>query len=155
VVELKTRLAEDFKSALRSGDKVRVSVIRLLNALIKNREVEKRGPLTEAEVIQAVSASCKQRQEAIEQYRQGRRQDLVDKETAELAILQSYLPRALTPEELQVLVLEAIREVQATSPREMGKVMAFLMPRVTGRADGKVVNVMVREILARADTPAK
>jgi uncharacterized protein len=156
-VELKTRLAEEFKTALRSGDKVRVSVIRLLNALIKNREVEKRGPLTEAEVIQAVSTSCKQRQEAIEQYRQGRRQDLVDKETAELAILQSYLPRALTSEELQVLVLEAIREVQATSPREMGKVMAVLMPRVTGRADGTVVNVLVREILAktRADTPAK
>lgn len=148
-MELKAQLTEDLKSALRSGDKLRTSVIRLLTALIKNREVEKRGPLTDAEVIQAVSASCKQRQEAIEQYRQGGRQDLVDKETAELAILQSYLPAALTPDELQTLVREAIRASQAASPREMGKVMALLMPRVTGRADGKIVSALVREMLSK------
>jgi len=148
-VELKARLTEDLKSALRSGDKLRTSVIRLLTALIKNREVEKRGPLTDAEVIQAVSASCKQRQEAIEQYRQGGRQDLVDKETAELAILQSYLPAALSPDELQTLVREAIRDSQAASPREMGKVMALLMPKVTGRADGKIVSALVREMLSK------
>jgi uncharacterized protein YqeY len=149
-VELKTQLGEDLKTALRSGDKLRTSVIRLLTALIKNREVEKRGPLTEAELIQAVSASCKQRQEAIEQYRQGNRQDLVDKETAELQILQSYLPTALGPEELQILVQEAIRESQAASPREMGKVMALLIPKVTGRADGKVVSGLVREMLTKS-----
>ncbi len=148
-MDLKARLSEDLKSALRSGDKLRTSVIRLLTALIKNREVEKRGPLTEAEAIQAVSASCKQRQEAIEQYRQGRRQDLVDKETAELAILQSYLPAALSPDELQTLVREAIQDSQASSPREMGKVMALLMPKVTGRADGKVVSTLVREMLSK------
>jgi len=148
-VDLKGQLTEDLKSALRSGDKLRTSVIRLLTALIKNREVEKRGPLTDAEVIQAVSASCKQRQEAIEQYRQGGRQDLVDKEAAELQILQSYLPAALGPEELQVLVQEAIRESQAASPREMGKVMALLMPKITGRADGKVVSALVRDMLSK------
>ena len=146
-MELKAQLTEDLKSALRSGDKLRTAVIRLLTALIKNREVEKRGTLTDAEVIQAVSASCKQRQEAIEQYRQGGRQDLVDKETAELAILQTYLPTALSPDELQALVQEAIRDSQAASPREMGKVMALLMPKVTGRADGKVVSALVREML--------
>lgn len=148
-MDLKAQLAEDLKSSLRSGDKLRTSVIRLLSALIKNREVEKRGPLTEAEAIQAVSASCKQRQEAIEQYRQGGRQDLVDKETAELAILQSYLPAALSSDELQTLVGEAIRDAQASSPREMGKVMALLMPKVTGRADGKVVSTLVREMLSK------
>jgi uncharacterized protein YqeY len=111
--------------------------------------VEKRGPLTDAEVIQAISASCKQRQEAIEQYGQGGRQDLVDKETAELRILQSYLPAALSPDELRVLVEEAIRESQAASPREMGKVMALLMPKVTGRADGKSVSALVREMLSK------
>jgi hypothetical protein len=148
-VELKAQLSEDLKSALRSGDKLRTSVIRLLTALIKNREVEKRGPLTDAEAIQAVSASCKQRQEAIEQYRQGGRQDLVDKETAELAILQTYLPAALSPDELQTLVREAIQDAQASSPREMGKVMALLMPKVTGRADGKVVSTLVREMLSK------
>jgi uncharacterized protein len=149
-VDLKTRLGEDFKQALRSGDKLRLSVIRLLTALIKNREVEKRGPLTDAEVLQAVVASCKQRQEAVEQYRLGGRQDLVDKESAELVILQSYLPRPLTSDELQALVLEAIREVQATSLKEMGKVMGVLMPRITGRADGKTVNTLVREALSKS-----
>lgn len=148
-MDLKAQLTEDLKSALRSGDKLRTSVIRLLTALIKNREVEKRGPLTDAEALQAVSASCKQRQEAIEQYRQGGRQDLVDKETAELAILQSYLPAALSPDELQALVQEAIRNSQASSPREMGKVMALLIPKVTGRADGKVVSTLVREMLSK------
>lgn len=149
-MELKAQLSEDLKSALRSGDKLRTSVIRLLTALIKNREVEKRGPLTDAEAIQAVSASCKQRQEAIEQYRQGGRQDLVDKETAELAILQTYLPAALSPDELQTLVWDAIQDAQASSPREMGKVMALLMPKVTGRADGKVVSTLVREMLSKS-----
>jgi uncharacterized protein YqeY len=147
-VDLKPKLAEDLKSAMRSGDKLRTSVIRLLTALIKNREVEKRGPLTDGEVIQAISSSCKQRQEAIEHYRQGGRQDLVEKETAELAILQSYLPVALSEEELRNLVREAIRESQAASPREMGKVMALLMPKVTGRADGKIVSGLVREMLS-------
>ena len=148
-MELKTRLGEDYKAALRAGDKLRVSVIRLLTALIKNREVEKRAPLTDGEVMQAISTSCKQRQEAIEQYRQGGRQDLVEKEAAELAILQSYMPAALTGEELRAMVTEAILEVQATSLKEMGKVMAVLMPRVTGRADGKVVNTLVREALSK------
>jgi uncharacterized protein len=149
-VDLKQHLGEDLKAGLRSGDKLKVSVIRLLTALIKNREVEKRGPLTDAEVIQAISSSCKQRQEAIEQFRQGGRQDLVDKELAELAILQSYLPNPLTSEELQALVLEAIREVRAATPKEMGKVMAVLMPKVTGRADGKVVSTLVREALVKS-----
>ncbi len=148
-MDLKTRLGEDYKAALRSGDKLRVSVIRLLGALIKNREVEKRGPLTDAEALQAIVASCKQRQEAIEQFGQGGRQDLVQKESAELALLQTYLPKPLTSEELQAMVLEAVREVQATSLKEMGKVMGILMPKVTGRADGKVVNTLVREALSK------
>jgi hypothetical protein len=148
-LELKARLSEELKGALRSGDKLRTSVIRLLTALVKNREVEKRGPLTDAEVLQAILTSCKQRQEAMEQYRQGGRPDLADKEAAELRILQSYLPKPLTSEELHALILDAIREAQATTPKEMGKVMAILMPRVTGRADGKIVNTLVREALSQ------
>jgi uncharacterized protein len=149
-VDLKQRLNEDLKTGLRSGDKLKVSVVRLLTALIKYREGEKREPLTEAEMIQAISSSCKQRQEAIEQFRQGGRQDLVDKESAELEILQSYLPSPLTPQELQVMVVEAIREAQAASPKEMGRVMAILMPKITGRADGKVVSTLVREALVKS-----
>lgn len=149
-MDLKTRLGEDFRQALRSGDRLRLSVIRLLTALIKNREVEKRGPLTDAEVLQAIVASCKQRQEAAEQYRRGGRQDLADKESAELEILRSYLPKPLTSEELQAMVLDAIREVQASSLKEMGKVMGVLMPRIAGRADGKMVNTLVREALSKS-----
>ena len=149
-MELKARFAEDYRAALRSGDKLKVSVIRLLMALIKNREVEKRGPLTDAEVMQAISSSCKQRQDSIEQYRQGGRQDLADKETAELQILQSYLPQPFTAEELEALVRAAIQEAQAASPKEMGKVMTLLMPKVTGRADGKVVSALVREMLSKS-----
>jgi uncharacterized protein YqeY len=148
-VDLKSQLANDLKEGLRSGDKLRVSVVRLLAAMIKNREVDKRGPLTDQELLQAISTSCKQRQEAIEQYRQGGRDDLASKESAELAILQSYLPKPFAAEELQGLIQEAIREAQATSVKEMGKVMALLMPRVTGRADGKVVSTMVRETLSK------
>ena len=147
---MKARLAEEYRAALRSGDKLKVSVIRLLTALIKNREVEKRGPLTDAEVMQAISSSCKQRQDSIEQYRQGGRQDLADKETAELHILQSYMPQPFTAEELEELVRAAIQEAQAASPKEMGKVMTLLMPKVTGRADGKVVSALVREMLSKS-----
>ena len=147
---MKVRLAEDYRAALRAGDKLKVSVIRLLTALIKNREVEKRAPLTDAEVMQAISSSCKQRQDSIEQYRQGGRQDLVDKETAELIILQSYLPQPFTAEELEELVRAAIQEAQAASPKEMGKVMTLLKPKVTGRADGKVVSALVREMLSKS-----
>lgn len=147
---MKARLAEEYRAALRSGDKLKVSVIRLLTALIKNREVEKRGPLTDAEVMQAISSSCKQRQDSIEQYRQGGRQDLADKETAEFHILQSYMPQPFTAEELEELVRAAIQEAQAASPKEMGKVMTLLMPKVTGRADGKVVSALVREMLSKS-----
>ena len=147
---MKTRFAEDYRAALRAGDKLKVSVIRLLTALIKNREVEKRGPLTDAEVMQAISSSCKQRQDSIEQYRQGGRQDLADKETAELHILQSYMPQPFTAEELEELVRAAIQEAQAASPKEMGKVMTLLMPKITGRADGKVVSALVREMLSKS-----
>lgn len=147
-MDLKGRLAEDLKEALRSRDKLRVSVIRLLTALIKNREVEKRGPLTEAELLQALTSSCKARREAIDQYRRGGREDLATKEEAELKILEGYLPPALPPEELHAEVARAVAETQAASPRDMGKVMAVLMPRLSGRADGKVVSEMVRRALA-------
>ncbi len=149
MVDLKTRLGEDFKQALRSGDKLRVSVLRLLMALVKNREVEKRGSLSDPEILQAIVSSCKQRQDSIEQYRQGGRQDLVEKESAELAILQGYLPTPLSSEELHAVIQQAIGEVQASSPKDMGKVMAVLMPKVSGRADGKILSSMVREALSK------
>ncbi len=147
--ELKARLTEDLKGSLRAGDKLRTSVIRLLTAAIKNREVEKRAALTDAEVLQAISSSVKQHQDSIEQFRQGGRQDLVDKETAELEILHSYLPAQLNPDQLAEVVRAAIHETGVTSPRDMGKVMAVVMPKVTGRADGKLVSALVRDMLSK------
>ena len=145
---MKERITGDLTAALKSGDKLRVSVLRLLSALIKNREVEKRGPLTEAEVVQAVASSCKMRREAIEQFRQGGRTDLVVKEETELTILEGYLPESLSPEELQEKIRQAIGETHAASLKDMGKVMAHLMPQITGRCDGKVASQMVRDVLS-------
>lgn len=146
---LKTRLAEDLKEAIKSRDRLKTSVIRLLGSLIKNREVEKRGELDDREIIQAVVSSCKLRKEAIEQYIKGGRDDLAAKEEAELRLLESYLPPPLSPEELRQKVDEAVQASGAISLKDTGKVMALLMPEISGRADGKVASEMVREALSR------
>lgn len=145
----KARLAEDLKAALKSGDRLRTSVLRLLCALIKNREIEKRGELDNSEIIQAVIVSCKLRKEAIEQYTKGGRGELAAKEEAELKILESYLPPPLSPEELRTKIEDALVAAQASSLKDMGKVMALLMPEISGRADGKVASQMVKDALSR------
>ncbi len=146
---LKARLAGDFREALKSGDRLKTSVLRLLSSLIKNREIEKRGELDDQEIIQAVIASCKLRKEAIEQYVKGGRDDLAAKEAAELKLLESYLPPPLSQEELRQKVDEAILAASAGSLKDMGRVMALLMPEISGRADGKIASQMVRDALSR------
>ncbi|HEU5394709.1 MAG TPA: GatB/YqeY domain-containing protein [Candidatus Methylomirabilis sp.] len=152
---LRARLDADLKEALKAGEKIRASAIRMLLAAVKTREVaedrrgDRRAPLPDAEVLQVIASACKQRRDSIEQFRAGGRQDLVEKETAELAVLEAYLPRALTPEEVRAAVAEAIRETGATSPRDMGKVMSRLMSELAGRADGKLVSELVREALGK------
>ena len=145
----KARLAEDLKAALKGGDRLRTSVLRLLLALIKNREIEKRGELDDSEIIQTVIASCKLRKEAIEQYTKGGRDDLAAKEEAELKLLEAYLPPPLSSEELRKKIEEALAASQASSLKDMGKAMALLMPEIAGRADGKVVSQMVKDALSR------
>ena len=145
----KERLAGDLKEALKSGDRLKTSVLRLLSALIKNREVEKRGALDDQEIIQAVVASCKLRNEAIEQYEKGGRPDLAAKEEAELRLLEAYLPPPLSTDELRQKVDEAVLAASAASLKDMGRVMALLMPEISGRADGKVASQMVRDALSR------
>lgn len=146
---LKARLAGDFREALKSGDRLKTSVLRLLSSLIKNREIEKRGELDDQEIIQAVIASCKLRKEAIEQYVKGGRDDLAAKEATELKLLESYLPPPLSQEELRQKVDEAILAASAGSLKDMGRVMALLMPEISGRADGKIASQMVRDALSR------
>ncbi|MEO2083704.1 MAG: GatB/YqeY domain-containing protein [Desulfurobacteriaceae bacterium] len=144
---LKERLREDMKEAMKSKDKVKLSTIRMINSLIKNAEIEKRGELTDDEIVQLLMKYAKQRRESIEMYEKGGRQDLVEKEKAELAVVESYLPKQLSEDELKEIVKKAIEETGASSAKDLGKVMKAVMPRVKGRADGSVVNRIVREML--------
>jgi uncharacterized protein YqeY len=134
---------------MKSGDPVRLSVIRMLRASIKNKEIErgKNRPLTEADLIEVVVSAVKQRKEAIEQYTKGGRADLVEKEQSELAILQEFLPKPLTPEELDAKIREAVQVTGASGMRDMGKVMQTLLPQVVGRADTAQVSQKVKELL--------
>ena len=120
----------------------------MINSLIKNAEIDKRGELTDDEIVQLLMKYAKQRREAIELYEKGGRQDLVEKEKAELAIVESYLPKQLSEEEIRELVREAIEAVGASSPKDLGKVMQYVMPKVKGRAEGSLVNKIVREELS-------
>jgi uncharacterized protein YqeY len=145
---LKERLAAEIRDALKSGEKVKLGALRLLSASVKNREVELRHPLDDAEFIQVATWEVKRRKEAIEAYSGAGRGDLVAKETEEQRVLETYLPPAMSPEELAELVEEAISTTGATGIGDLGKVMGFVMERAKGRADGKEVQSIVRERLS-------
>jgi uncharacterized protein YqeY len=144
---LRDKIDADTKDALKSGAKDKVSTLRMLNAAMKNKQIDKRRPLTEDEVIETVRSLIKQRKDSIEQFAKGGRQDLVDKETAEVAVLETYLPQQLAREELEVMVRAAISQTSAQGARDMGKVMKALIPMVGGRADGKLVSELVKNAL--------
>lgn len=146
-MSLLQRLDDELKAALKGADRVRLSVIRMLKAAIKNQQIEKGRELTDDEILAVVSTLAKQRRESIDQFSKGGREDLVQQERNELAILQSYLPEQLSPEELDRIILDAINESSAKDEKEIGKIMRVLMPRVKGVADGKVVNARVKELL--------
>jgi len=141
------QLTEELKKALKAHDERRVSVIRLLKSTIKNKEIEKKRALTDDEILAIIASAVKQRQESIEAFKKGGREDLVEKETEELKILQSFLPEPLSEEELKGEIKRVVEEVGASSMRDMGKVMKVLMPRVRGRAEGGKVNSLVKEFL--------
>lgn len=144
---LKERLLEDLKRAMKDKDRSALNAIRMITNDIKNKEIELRRELDDGEIAQLISAQVRKRQEAIEQFRQGGRMDLVEEENKQVELLKSYLPQPLSEEELSKMIDEAIEEAGATSPRDLGKVMRLIMPRVRGRADGKTVNQMVRRKL--------
>jgi uncharacterized protein YqeY len=139
---------------MRSGDALRRDVLRMAQSAIYNVEKAKRTTLSEDDVLAVLTREVKTRRESIEAFRSGGREDLAAKEEAEIAILQGYLPDALTEDELRALVAEAIAATGAASARDLGKVMGWLSPRTRGRADGKVVSGMVAAALARADLAA-
>jgi uncharacterized protein YqeY len=146
-MSLLQRLDDDFKVALKTSDSLRVSVLRMAKAAIKNKQIEKRGELSEDDILSVLSMLLKQRRESIEQFSRGGREDLAEKERKELEILQSYLPQQLTLEELDKIIIETIRESSADGIKDIGKVMRLIMPRVKGIADGKSVNQRVKELL--------
>ena len=133
---------------MKAKDGNRVSVLRFLLSSIQNREIEKKEPLDDEEVLAEITSSAKRRRESMEAFKEGDRMDLVEKEAAELAILQEYLPEQLSPDEIKDVVQEVAQAVGATSLNDLGKVMKELMPRLGGKADGKLVNEIVREVLS-------
>ncbi len=144
---LAERLQEELHRALRAGDALRVSTIRLARAAIHNSSIERGRDLTDPEIEEILGREMKRRREAIDAYAQGGRDDLVQKESLELAILSEYLPPALSEAELRALVTEAVAQSGARGPQDIGRVMGILMPKIKGRADGALVNRFVRELL--------
>jgi Uncharacterized conserved protein len=147
---LAERLTEDLKQAMKDQDKLRLSVLRMVRAAIKNVEIEKRRPLTDDEVLDVLNRELKQRQESLAEFEKAGRDDLSRQAEEEIRILRQYLPEPLDEEALAALIDEVIRETGATTKRDLGKVMSVLMPKVKGRADGKKVNQMVQQRLADA-----
>ena len=139
----KDRLNVDLKDAMRNKDAIKRTVIRTLLSEIRNAEIAAQKDLQESDIEGVMSKQAQQRKDSIEAYDEAGRQDLVDKETAELNIISEYLPEQMTEVEIEGIIAETLNKVDATGPSDMGKVMGALMPLVKGRADGKVVNEMV------------
>jgi uncharacterized protein len=145
---LNDQVSAEIAAAMKARDATRLSALRMLKAAVMNKSVEKGRDLEDAEVLQIVASLVKQRRDSIEQFAKAGRTDLVEKETGELAVLQTYLPPSATPEEIETAVAEAIKETGATSVKDMGKVMKAVMPKLAGKnADGKAVNEAVRRTL--------
>jgi hypothetical protein len=147
-MNLQERLMADLKDAMRNQDATRRDPIRMVRAAIQYAEIEHQRPLTEAEIEQVISREVKRREEAITLFRQGKREDLVAQEEAQLAVIKAYLPEQLGEEHVRQVISQVIAELGATSLKEMGAVMKEAMKRLQGQADGKLVNQLVRDMLS-------
>jgi len=145
---LEERLIEEMKQAMRSGDKLRLSTIRMIRAALKNKEIEVRKKLDEEEIFRVIQGMLRRGEESVEQFRTGGRMDLVEKETKEMEILKSFLPQSLSQEEILTVIDQSIQEIQASSLKDLGKVMKSVMSKLGGKADGKLVNQWVKERLS-------
>lgn len=148
-MSLKEQLASDLTDAMRQGDETRKSTLRLLITAIKNGEVAAIKQFDDAEILGVVGKQAKQRRESIEEFQKGNRQDLVDKEAAELKVLEAYLPPAMDREDILSEARKVISEVGANGPGDKGKVMQALVPRLAGRAEGRTISEIVTELLAQ------
>jgi uncharacterized protein len=143
-MSLKERITEDMKAAMRSGEKERLGVIRLITSAIKQREVDERIVLDDTQVLSVLEKMIKQRKESVAQFQAGNRQDLVDKENSEITLLQGYMPSQLSDAELDALIGEAVSATGASSIKDMGKVMAIIKSKAQGRADMAAVGAKIK-----------
>jgi uncharacterized protein len=134
--------------AAKLKDKIRLSALRMIKAGVHNREIDLKRKMTDSEFLQMLSSMVKQRKDSIDQFKKGRREDLVEKEEAELKIIQQFMPVQMSEEEIDAEIQNSIQEVGAVSIKDMGKVMKVLMPKLTGKADGKMVGDKVKERLS-------
>ena len=147
--DLKQKLSDDLKQAMKDGDTKKRSVLRLLLSSVHNAEISKQSALDNSDVLGIIAKEVKQHHESIDAFKLGNRSDLVEKEESELAILQAYMPQQMTREEIIEAVREVITRVGAQGPADKGKVMKELMPAMKGKADGKVINDVVTELLSQ------
>ena len=146
-VNLKQKLTDDLRQAMRDGDTVKRSTIRLVMAAISNAEIARRGTLEDTDILGIITKEVRQHHESIDAFKQGNRPDLVAQEEAELAVLQGYLPRQMTREEVVAAARRVIEEVGALGPGDKGKVMPKLVAQLKGKADGREINAVVSELL--------
>jgi uncharacterized protein YqeY len=148
-MDINARLNAEMVIAAKAKDKVRLSAIRMLKTALHNKEIDVMRPLNESETLQIISVMVKQRKDSIEQFAKGGRTDLVEKEEAELNVVQEFMPAQMSDDEVESIIQKAIAEAGAVSVKDMGKVMKVLMPQLTGKADGKMVGEKVKALLSQ------
>ena len=147
---LSDKVGQDLLAAMKAGESLKLSVVRLLRTRLKETQIEKRRELSDEECYKVVMSEVAKRKEAIELFEKGGRPDLASRELNEIAILETYLPPKMTEEEVRTIVSDAIKEAGASGPGDLGKVMKIAMPKVTGRAEGSLVSRIVKDLLAEA-----
>ena len=147
-MSLEERLVEEMKLAMKSNEKLKLSTIRMIRSALKNKEIELRKKLEDEDIVKVIQVMVRKGEESVEQFQAGGRIDLVEKEKKELEILKSFLPQPLGQEEILKIIDQSIEETQASSLKDIGKVMKSVMPKIGGKADGKLINQLVKERLS-------
>ena len=147
-MDLEERLVDEMKQAMKSNDRVKLSTIRMIRTAVKNKEIELRKKLEDDDVLRVIQGMVRKGEESIEQFRAGGRMDLVGKEAQEIEILKSYLPPSLSQEEIVTVIEQTITETQSASLKDLGKIMKAVMAKLAGKADGKLINQLVKERLS-------
>jgi hypothetical protein len=147
-MSLEERLVEEMKQAMKSNEKLKLSTIRMVRSGLKNKEIELRKKLEDEDIVKVIQAMVRKGEESVEQFQTGGRMDLVEKEKSEIEIMKSFLPQPLSQEEILKIIDQSIQETQASSLKDLGKVMKSVMPKMGGKADGKLINQLVKEKLS-------